>query len=99
MKELKEFLVQEKKNHTIYPKDTENFNSFDQTPLNNVKAVILGQDPYHGERQAHGLSFSVTKGIKPPPSLVNIYKEIKDDLGITNYGKGDLTSWAKQGVL
>ena len=99
MKELKEFLINEKKNHKIYPKDKEIFNAFNQTPLGNVKAVILGQDPYHGERQAHGLSFSVNKGIKPPPSLVNIYKEIKDDLGITNYGKGDLTSWAKQGVL
>ena len=99
MKELKQFLTNEKKNHVIYPKDKDIFNAFNHTPLDNVKIVILGQDPYHGERQAHGLSFSVTKNIKPPPSLVNIYKELEDDLGIINYGKGDLTSWAKQGVL
>ena len=99
MKELKEFLDNDKKNHTIYPKDNEIFKAFNQTPMDNVKIVILGQDPYHGERQANGLSFSVARGIKPPPSLVNIFKEIKDDLGITNYGKGDLTSWAKQGIL
>tara|TARA_B100000683_G_scaffold82481_2_gene81332 strand:+ start:2099 stop:2773 length:675 start_codon:yes stop_codon:yes gene_type:complete len=99
MKELKEFLVNDKKNYTIYPKCNEIFSAFNQTPMDNIKIVILGQDPYHGERQANGLSFSVARGIKPPPSLVNIFKEIKDDLGITNYGKGDLTSWAKQGVL
>ena len=84
MKELKEFLINEKKHHTIYPKATEIFNAFNLTPLDNVKIVILGQDPYHGEKQAHGLSFSVPRGIKPPPSLVNIYKEIEEDLGITN---------------
>ncbi|MAO70905.1 MAG: uracil-DNA glycosylase [Flavobacteriales bacterium] len=99
MKELKEFLINEKKHHTIYPKATEIFNAFNLTPLDNVKIVILGQDPYHGEKQAHGLSFSVPRGIKPPPSLVNIYKEIEEDLGITNYDNGDLTLWANQGVL
>lgn len=99
MKELKEFLDNDKKNYTIYPKHNEIFSAFNQTPMDNVKIVILGQDPYHGEKQANGLSFSVARGVKPPPSLVNIFKEIKDDLGITNYGKGDLTSWAKQGIL
>lgn len=99
MKELKEFLVNDKKNYTIYPKCNEIFSAFNQTPMDSIKIVILGQDPYHGERQANGLSFSVARGIKPPPSLVNIFKEIKDDLGITNYSNGDLTSWAKQGVL
>ncbi len=99
IKELKEFLINEKKHHKIYPKGMQIFNAFNLTPLDNVKIVILGQDPYHGEKQAHGLSFSVPRGIKPPPSLVNIYKEIQEDLGITNYGKGDLTSWANQGVL
>ena len=99
MKNLKEFLIKERKIHKIYPKEKEIFNAFNQTPLYNVKIVILGQDPYHGEKQAHGLSFSVTKGIKLPPSLVNIYKEIKNDLSIINNSNGDLTSWANQGVL
>lgn len=84
----------------IYPPGPLMFNAFNSTDLKNVKVVIIGQDPYHGANQAHGLSFSVQKGIKPPPSLVNIYKEIEADLGIKmprNYG--DLTQWAKQGVL
>ena len=99
MKELEEYLINEKKNHIIYPKNIEIFNCFNLTPLENVKIVILGQDPYHGEGQAHGLSFSVPNGMNPPPSLLNIYKEIKNDLEITNYGKGNLTAWANQGVL
>ncbi|MDB5201267.1 MAG: Uracil-DNA glycosylase [Ferruginibacter sp.] len=85
---------------TIYPPGSLIFNAFNQTPFNEVKVVILGQDPYHGAGQAHGLSFSVSDGIKPPPSLVNIFKEIKSDIGIdmpANYG--NLTAWAKQGVL
>ena len=85
---------------TIYPKGQNIFNAFELTPFNKVKVVILGQDPYHGEGQAHGLSFSVLPGVKPPPSLVNIFKEIKADIGLQmpeNYG--DLTHWAQQGVL
>lgn len=84
----------------IYPKGSNIFNAFNLTPFDKVKVVILGQDPYHGPNQAHGLSFSVLPGIKPPPSLVNIFKEIKADIGLdmpSNYG--DLTHWAEQGVL
>lgn len=85
---------------TIYPPGSLIFNAFDQTPFNNLKVVLLGQDPYHGKGQAHGLSFSVQRGINPPPSLINIYKEIKSDLGIDMDPKfGDLSSWARQGVL
>ncbi len=85
---------------TIYPPGPLIFNAFEQTPFNQVKVVIIGQDPYHGPRQAHGLCFSVQEGVKPPPSLVNIYKEIQSDTGISmTLDKGDLTSWAKQGVL
>ena len=84
----------------IYPPGPLIFNAFNQTPFNKVKVVILGQDPYHNPGQAHGLSFSVPNGIKPPPSLVNIYKEIFKDLGIAMpVGYGNLTSWAQQGVL
>ena len=84
----------------IYPPGSLIFNAFNTTDLKDVKVVIIGQDPYHGPNQAHGLSFSVQKGIKPPPSLVNIYKEIEKDLGIKMPRKyGDLTQWAKQGVL
>ena len=75
------------------------FNAFNQTPFNKVKVVILGQDPYHGSGQAMGLSFSVPKGVKPPPSLVNIFKELKSDIGLPIPTQGDLTPWAKQGVL
>jgi uracil-DNA glycosylase len=85
---------------TIYPLGKLIFNAFNLTPFDAVKAVILGQDPYHGAGQAHGLSFSVLPGIKPPPSLVNIFKELKSDIGLdmpANFG--DLTHWAKQGVL
>lgn len=85
---------------TIYPPGPLIFNAFEQTPFDQVKVVIIGQDPYHGHGQAHGLCFSVQEGIKPPPSLVNIYKEIQSDMGITmTLDKGDLTGWAKQGVL
>jgi uracil-DNA glycosylase len=85
---------------TIFPKGADIFNAFNQTPFNNVKVVILGQDPYHGKGQAHGLSFSVLPGIKPPPSLVNIFKEMKSDTGTSiPENTGDLTNWAKQGVL
>ena len=84
----------------IYPKGSNIFNAFNLTPFDKVKVVILGQDPYHGPNQAHGLSFSVLPGIKPPPSLVNIFKEIKSDIGLQMPADfGDLTHWAKQGVL
>lgn len=98
--QLRKFLLQEYRTHTIYPDMYDIFNALKYTSYADVKAVILGQDPYHGPNQAHGLSFSVRKGIKPPPSLVNIFKEIKEDTGIDNLGKhGELTEWAKNGVL
>lgn len=84
---------------TIFPPKDYIFNALKLTPYKDVKVVIVGQDPYHGEGEAHGLSFSVQKGIKVPPSLKNIYKELESDLGITPYNEGDLTYWAKQGVL
>ncbi len=97
---LKEFLIEEKKKYIVYPPGKQIFTAFNLTPFNNVKVVILGQDPYHGEGQAHGLCFSVQDGIKPPPSLINIYKEIEDDIGIKmNVTKGSLEKWAQQGVL
>jgi len=83
----------------IYPRGSDIFNAFNHTPLSKVKVVVLGQDPYHGPGQAHGLSFSVREGVPPPPSLVNIFKEIRDDLGLPLPAKGDLTAWADQGVL
>lgn len=89
----------EYKTKTIYPIKNNIFNALKLTPYSNVKVVIVGQDPYHGEGEAHGLSFSVQKGIKLPPSLQNIYKEIYDDLGIIEPNCGDLTKWAEEGVL
>ncbi len=97
--ELKEFLVSEKAKFTIYPPGGLIFNAFRLTPFENVKVVILGQDPYHGPGQAHGLCFSVPKGITPPPSLINIFKEIEKDLGYPVPKNGGLEKWAKQGVL
>ncbi|KQY11405.1 uracil-DNA glycosylase [Rhizobium sp. Root482] len=100
MAELKRFLVQEKDSgKRIFPRGGEYFRALDLTPLESVRVVILGQDPYHGEGQAHGLSFSVQPGIRPPPSLVNIYKELQGDLGIAPVRHGFLESWARQGVL
>lgn len=97
---LKEQLLKERAKGIVhYPPGSQIFNAFNTTPLNDVKVVILGQDPYHGPRQAHGLSFSVPKGVKPPPSLVNIFKAITMDLGIPAPNHGDLTPWADQGVL
>ncbi len=97
---LKAFLIEEKKKGlTIYPPGKEIFNAFNYTPFKDVKVVIIGQDPYHGIGQAHGLSFSVKKGVNPPPSLKNIFKEIQNDLGIAPPNHGELTAWAKQGVL
>lgn len=85
--------------YTIYPPSEDVFNALNLTPLKDVKAVILGQDPYHDENQAHGLCFSVRPGIKTPPSLVNIYKELQDDLGLKIPNNGYLVKWAEQGVL
>ena len=100
MDELKEFLVQEKKaDKIIYPPSSLIFNALNTTPLANVKVVILGQDPYHGPNQAHGLSFSVQKGVAIPPSLRNIFHELNTDLGVVKPIHGDLTRWAEQGVL
>lgn len=96
---LRQFLIEEYKTRTIYPSMHDMFNALKYTSYENVKAVILGQDPYHGPGQAHGMSFSVQKGIKQPPSLVNIFKEIKDDLGIDPPDHGYLLKWAEQGVL
>lgn len=84
---------------TIYPPGQYIFNAFNTTPFSNIKVVILGQDPYHGPGQAHGLCFSVQNGVPPPPSLVNIFKELKDDIGIQIPDHGNLTHWAQQGVF
>ena len=96
---LREFLKQEYATQTIYPDMYQIFNALKITDYDKVKAVILGQDPYHGEGQAHGLCFSVQRGIQLPPSLKNIYKEMEADLGIPPVADGDLTAWAEQGVL
>lgn len=100
MQQLKSFLKQEKQQgKRIFPAGNEYFNAFTHTPLDQVKVVILGQDPYHGEGQAHGLCFSVRPGVKIPPSLKNIYKEINAELGLPIPAHGHLTVWADQGVL
>ncbi len=93
------FLKSEKQNFNIFPKVKDVFKAFELTPLDKLKVVLIGQDPYHKINQAHGLSFSVNNGIKTPPSLVNIYKELKTDLNIPIAEHGNLTHWAKQGVL
>lgn len=98
-KELFETVKKEYHTHKIYPPSDDIFNAFHLTPLHEVKVVILGQDPYHGDRQAHGLCFSVKPEVEIPPSLVNIYKELHDDLGCTIPSHGYLVKWAKQGVL
>lgn len=100
VKQLKEFIVQEKsQNKMIYPPEPLIFNAFLHTPFDQVKVVIMGQDPYHGPGQAHGLAFSVPCGIALPPSLKNVYLELEQDLGIPTSKDGCLFSWAKQGVL
>ena len=98
-KELREFLKNEYKTQKIYPNMYDIFNALKYTSFADTKVVIIGQDPYHGENQAHGLCFSVKRGIVPPPSLKNMYKEMQSDLGIPIANHGELTSWAKQGVL
>lgn len=99
MLELENFLIKEYAEQTIYPEKKDIFRALDLTPYDDVKVLILGQDPYHGKDQANGLSFSVTKETSIPPSLRNIFKEMEDDLNISAPTFGDLTPWAKQGVL
>jgi uracil-DNA glycosylase len=100
MIKLKQFLLSEKQNgFRVYPESKNIFAAFDHTPFDKVSVVILGQDPYHGARQAHGLSFSVPDGVRPPPSLQNIYKELSEDVGAAVPSHGNLTAWADQGVL
>jgi uracil-DNA glycosylase len=100
MRDLMNYLESEKlAGKTIFPPDQYIFEAFRLTPFENVKVVILGQDPYHGQGQAHGLAFSVRPGVKPPPSLVNIFKELQEDLEVPNPEGGSLEKWAKQGVL
>lgn len=98
-KKLRAFLIQEYSEHTVYPDMHDIFNALKAVSYDDVKVVILGQDPYHEPGQAHGMAFSVKPGIKTPPSLVNIYKELKDDVGMEIPGHGYLQSWADQGVL
>lgn len=97
--QIKENLINAKKNEVVFPPSELIFNAFDLTPFDEVKVVILGQDPYHGVNQAMGLSFSVPKGVKIPPSLINIFKELQMEFGYEIPKNGDLTNWAKQGVL
>jgi len=99
MVRLRAFLVQEKRRHRVYPPGAEMFNAFAFTPFHEVRVVILGQDPYHGPGQAHGLCFSVRRGVPPPPSLVNVFRELNEDLGVPVPDHGELTAWARQGVL
>ena len=97
--DLKAFLIEEKRAYAVYPPGPLIFNAFNLTPFNKVKVVILGQDPYHGPGQAHGLSFSVPDGVPFPPSLQNIFKELHNDLGIPMARSGNLEKWAREGVL
>lgn len=97
--EIKKFLLEDKKKYRVFPPGQLIFNAFNLTPFDKVKIVIIGQDPYHGYGQAHGLCFSVPKGIAKPPSLQNIFKELKEDLNINPPDHGDLSGWARQGVF
>ena len=97
--DIKKFLVEEKSTNEVYPPGSLIFNAFNKTPFDQVKVVLLGQDPYHGPGQAHGLCFSVPKGIAPPPSLMNIFQEIHTDIGLPIPNHGNLEAWASQGVL
>ncbi len=98
-RDLEIFLRQERSEHSVFPAESDVFNALHLTPLENVRVLILGQDPYHDDGQAHGLSFSVNRGVKLPPSLRNIYKELESDLGIKPASHGCLEAWARQGVL
>jgi uracil-DNA glycosylase len=97
--DLEEFVDAERQAHAVFPAEDEVFRALQLTPLEEVKVVLLGQDPYHGDGQAHGLCFSVRPGVKPPPSLVNIFKELQGDLACARPPSGSLTSWAQRGVL
>ena len=97
--QLTQFVRNEYHTSQIFPPGKQIFAAFDATPFNDVKVVIIGQDPYHGDRQANGLCFSVNEGIECPPSLINIFKELSDDLGVAMRTSGDLSDWARQGVL
>jgi len=97
--ELKKFLLEEKKRFRVFPPGSLIFNAFNRTPFGKIKVVVIGQDPYHGYGQAHGLCFSVPNGVPKPPSLVNIFKELENDLGFTPPDHGNLEKWADQGVL
>lgn len=97
--QLRDFLIAEKQTQQVFPPGSMIFNAFDHTPVKKVKAVIIGQDPYHGPGQAHGLCFSVNDGVKFPPSLQNIFKELKTDIGMEMPFSGNLTKWADEGVL
>jgi uracil-DNA glycosylase len=96
---LQDFLIEERQSQTIFPMKGDVFSAFELTPYEDVKVLLLGQDPYHDDNQAHGLCFSVKPGIKPPPSLANIYKELQTDLGLKIPNNGYLLPWAKQGIL
>jgi uracil-DNA glycosylase len=96
---LEHFVEEERRQFTIYPSEEDLFSAFRLTPYEQVRVLVLGQDPYHGPGQAHGLAFSVQPGVPPPPSLMNIFKELKSDLGLALPGSGSLVSWARQGVL
>ncbi len=98
-KELEKFVDGERQKHQVFPPEDDVFNAFKTTPFDKVKVVLLGQDPYHDDGQAHGMCFSVRPGVKPPPSLVNMFKELKADLGCKVPNNGYLEPWAKQGVL
>jgi uracil-DNA glycosylase len=98
-KELEKFLAEERKLHTVYPPEEEVYSAFQVTPYDQVKVLLLGQDPYHGEGQAHGMCFSVRPGVKPPPSLMNMFKEMHNDVGCPIPTHGYLVPWAQQGVM
>ncbi|MFE8605190.1 uracil-DNA glycosylase [Archangium violaceum] len=97
--ELEAFVAEERRERTVYPSEEDLFSAFRLTPYGDVKVLLLGQDPYHGPGQAHGLAFSVQPGVKPPPSLVNIFKELESDVGAPKPKDGSLVPWAEQGVL
>lgn len=98
-KKLQKFISKEEENHNVCPKPKDTFTAFNLTSFSETKVILIGQDPYHGEDQANGLCFSVKDGIKTPPSLSNIFKELKNDIGVATPISGDLKHWAKQGVL